>query len=136
MLTEVDGIQESQEFNVDIREYLPKDIQLADSTAGTVVVMVSIEKYGTKTFTIPTNKIILENAIAGLKPSVAVIGNIEIRVRGSKAELENLAEIPKVYVDLEKYTTAGTINVPIQAELPQGCSLADDVTLQVVLAQQ
>lgn len=133
---EMDGIQESREINVDIREYLPKEIQLADNTAGTVVLTISIEKYGTKTFTIPTNNILLENALAGLKPSVAVIGNIEIKVHGSKAALENLTEIPKVYVNLEKYTTAGTVNVPVQAELPTGCAIADNVTLQVVLTGQ
>lgn len=130
------GVSEGREEKIDIREYLPKGIQLADNTAGTVVVTISVEKYGTKTYTIPANKIILENAVAGLKPSVATMDNIEIQVLGSKTALAALREEPKVFVDLEKYTTAGLVTVPVQAELPNGCKLAEEKTVQVKLETQ
>lgn len=133
---EINGIKENKEKKVEVSEYLPNGIRLADSTAGTIVVTISIEEFGTKTFSIPSNNIILENALAGLKPSVAMVGNIDIRVRGSKADLGLLTEAPKVYVDLEKYTTPGIVNVPVQAELPRGCTLVGSVTLQVTLEKQ
>lgn len=133
----IDNISARQEEKIDVAEYLPKGITLADDTAGIVVVTISVEKYGTKTLSIPTNTIILENALSGLKPNIATLDNIEIQVRGSKAALEKLnGEPPKVFVDLEKYTTAGKVNVPVQVELPEGCSLVGKVEVQIVLEQQ
>lgn len=130
------ALTSSKEMKIDISQYLPKGIQLADSTSGIVIVTISVERYGTKVFSIPTNNIILENALAGLKPSVATVENIEIQVRGSKAALEKLVEAPKVYVDLQQYTTAGTITVPLKAELPSGCSLVEEIKVQIVLTEQ
>ncbi|MDO4470141.1 MAG: CdaR family protein, partial [Bacillota bacterium] len=85
---------------------------------------------------IPANNIILENALAGLKANIGTIENIEIQVKGSRAALEKLTEAPKVFVDLQNYTTAGTITVPLQAELPPGCTLVGNVTVPVVLTGQ
>lgn len=130
------ALTSSKELKIDISKYLPKGIQLADSTSGIVIVTISIERFGTKVFSIPTNNIILENALAGLKPSVATVENIEIQIRGSKAALEKLIEAPKVFVDLQQYTTAGTITVPLQAELPAGCSLVEEIKVQIVLTEQ
>lgn len=130
------GITGSKETKVDITKYLPKGVQLADSTSGIVIVTISIEKYGTKVFSVPTNNIILENALAGLKPSVATVENIEIQIRGSKAALGKLQEAPKVFVDLQQYTTPGTVSVPLKVELPAGCSLVTEIRVQIVLEEQ
>lgn len=133
---EIDDVSRTIEAKVEVADYLPEKIKLADDTAGTVVVTISVEKYGTKTFSIPANNIILENAVSGLKPSVATIENIEIQVHGSRAALEGLTEAPKVFVNLEKYTTPGTVTVPIQAELPEGCTLSGNLTVQIILEKQ
>lgn len=133
---ELDGISSTQEVSIDVSEYLPENISLVDATAGTVIVTVAVEKFGTKVFNIPSNNIIFENALISLKPSVAKMENIEIQVTGSAEALAKLTEVPRVFVDLEKYTTAGTATVTIQADLPPGCTLVKNVTVQIVLTQQ
>lgn len=132
----IEGVAERREEKVDISEYLPEGIQLADSTAGTVVVSISVERYGTKTFSIPANSIMLENALAGLKPGIATVENIDIQIRGSRNALESMKEAPKVFVNLEKYTKTGTVKVPLEAELPKGCSLVGETTVQITLEKQ
>ena len=129
----LNDISETTEVKVDVSKYLPKKVKLVDDTAGTIIVTVSVERYGTKAFSIPGNNVILENTLAGLKANIGTVENIEIQVKGSRAALEKLTEAPKVYVDLGKYTTAGTITVPLQAELPPGCTLVGNVTVPVVL---
>lgn len=131
-----DGISASKEEKIDIRDYLPKGIQLADNTAYTVVATISVEKYGTKVFMIPANKIILENALSGLKPSIGMMENIEIQVVGSKAALSSLTEPPKVFVDLQKCTTEGNFSVPLQAELPPGCTLMGTARISIILMKE
>lgn len=132
----LEDISSTQEVSVDLTKYLPDGIVLEDTTADTVIVTVPVEKYGTKVFTIPSNNIVLEKVAGGLKPTVAALENIEIHVMGSDEELEKMTEAPSVYVNMEPYTTPGTYTVPIEAELPEGCSLVGSPKVQISLEQQ
>ena len=132
----LEDISSTQEVSVDLTKYLPDGIVLEDTTADTVIVTVPVEKYGTKVFTIPSNNIVLEKVAGGLKPIVAALENIEIHVMGSDEALEKMTEAPSVYVNMEPYTTPGTYTVPIEAELPEGCSLVGSPKVQISLEQQ
>lgn len=132
----LEDISATQEVSVDLTKYLPDGIVLEDTTADTVIVTVPVEKYGTKVFTIPSNNIVLEKVAGGLKPTVAALENIEIHVMGSDEALEKMTEAPSVYVNMEPYTTPGTYTVPIEAELPEGCSLVGSPKVQISLEQQ
>lgn len=132
----LEDISSTQEVSVDLTKYLPDGIVLEDTTADTVIVTVPVEKYGTKVFTIPSNNIVLEKVAGGLKPTVAALENIEIHVMGSDEALEKMTEAPSVYVNMEPYTTPGTYTVPIEAELPEGCSLVGSPKVQISLEQQ
>lgn len=132
----LEDISSTQEVSVDLTKYLPDGIVLEDTTADTVIVTVPVEKYGTKVFTIPSNNIVLEKVAGGLKPTVAALENIEIHVMGSDEALEKMTEAPSVYVNMEPYTTPGTYAVPIEAELPEGCSLVGSPKVQISLEQQ
>lgn len=132
----LEDISSTQEVSVDLTKYLPDGIVLEDTTADTVIVTVPVEKYGTKVFTKPSNNIVLEKVAGGLKPTVAALENIEIHVMGSDEALEKMTEAPSVYVNMEPYTTPGTYTVPIEAELPEGCSLVGSPKVQISLEQQ
>lgn len=132
----LEDISSTQEVSVDLTKYLPDGIVLEDTTADTVIVTVPVEKYGTKVFTIPSNNIVLEKVAGGLKPTVAALENIEIHVMGSDEALEKMTEAPSVYVNMEPYTTPGTYTIPIEAELPEGCSLVGSPKVQISLEQQ
>lgn len=42
----------------------------------------------------------------------------------------------KVSIDLKKYTNAGTYTVPVSVELPDGCSLVNNVSVEIILEKQ
>lgn len=132
----LDSISSTQEVNVDLTEYLPEEVMLEDATADTVVVTVSVEKDGTKVFTIPSNNIVLKKAAVGLKPSIATLEKVEIHITGSRAALEKIVSVPQVYVDMEKYTEPGTYTAEIKAELPEGCRLVGTPKIQITLEGQ
>lgn len=130
------NLKQSQVVDVDVKEYLPENIKLADETLGKVVVSIVIEKYGTKVLTIPVGSIIQENTLTGLTPSFATMDDVELSIQGSAAALNLLGNEPKVYVDLEQYTTPGTYIVPVQIELPTGCSLVRKVSVQIIMEKK
>lgn len=131
----LEDISATQEVNVKLEQYLPEGIILEDATANTIIVKVPVEKYGTKVFTIPSNNIVLEKIAAGLKPTFAALENIEIHVTGSDEALESLTQPPSVYVNMETYTQAGTYTVPLEAKLPEGCSLVGSPKVQITLEE-
>ena len=42
----------------------------------------------------------------------------------------------KVSIDLKEYTEPGTYIVPVSVELPDGCSLVNDVSVEIVLEKR
>ena len=133
---DISNISEKQEVVIDITPYIPTWAKLADETDQKVALTVMVEKYGTKTFTIPAGSIIVENTLAGLKSEFASSEDIELQITGSKENLKNFVIDKKVFVDLEQYTQEGTFSVPVQVELPEGCSLVEEVSVDVILEQK
>ena len=70
-----------------------------------------------------------------MKPTFAALENIEIHVTGSDEALESLTQPPAVYVNMETYTKAGTYTVPLEAKLPEGCSLVGSPKVQITLEE-
>ena len=109
---------------------------LADEADGKVAVTVTVEKYGTKTFTVPSGSIILQNTLTNFKAEFATPEDVEIQIRGSKEILKKITLDKKVFVDLEQYTKEGIVSVPVQVELPEGCSLVKPVSVEIMLTQK
>ena len=42
----------------------------------------------------------------------------------------------KVSIDLKDYTKPGTYTVPVTVELPAGCSLVNEVSVEVILDEK
>ena len=58
-----------------------------------------------------------------------------VQIRGPEKTLESLSLAKKVSIDLKDYTEAGTYTVPVSVELPEDCSLVNDVQVEVVLQE-
>lgn len=132
------GLSEKLVQEIDITEYLPEDVRLDGDTGDTVVVTISVEMYGTKTFEVPYASIYLMNVADGLKPTYDASGIMEIKVRGPE-EVLNTLELGQsnVSVNLVTYTAAGSYNVPVQVNLPEGCSLvSENLKLSITLGKQ
>ena len=61
--------------------------------------------------------------------------DLEIQIKGPSAVLDVFSIAKKVSIDLKDYTTPGTYRVPVTVELPDGCSLVNEVSVEVVLEE-
>lgn len=129
-------IDSRTEYNIDLTEYLPEDIQLADSMVNTVIVTVALEKDGTRNFELPIGSITVKNLDDDLRMSYSKTDDLEVHVRGDE-ELLNDLDIEKIAtIDLKEYTKAGTYTVPVQIELPEGCSQEGEVEVEIILEKK
>lgn len=130
-------LKQSKDIEIDVKKYLPEGIRMADVTMGQTVVTISVEKFGTKAFSIPVGSIFMENVLSGVEASFATTENVELEIQGSKAGLELLSGQPMLKVDMEGYTKAGVYEVPVKVEgLPVGCSLVNPVSVQIVVTEK
>lgn len=131
-----DPINSRTEYTVDITNYLPKDIQLADSMANSVIITVALERDGTKNFELPIGSITVKNLSEKLRMSYSKTDNLEVHVKGSKDQLDALDIGRVATIDLEEYKKAGVYTIPVKFKLPDGCSLAEEVKVEVVLEKK
>ena len=133
---DISNIKEKTEKVIDVSEYLPDNIRLADENAGSVVVTISVVKDGTKSYDITVGSIIINNLSEELTMSYATADMLELQVRGPKEVLENLSLEQAISIDLKNYTTDGTFDVPVSVKLPDGCFLEKNVKVRVVLSMK
>lgn len=131
---DISDIKEKTEKVIDVSEYLPDNIQLADENAGSVVVTISVEKDGTKSFDITVGSVTINNLSEELTMSYATADMIELQVRGPKEVLEDLSLEQAISIDLKNYTSDGTYDVPVSVKLPDGCFLEKNVKVRVILS--
>lgn len=77
----MEGLTESTEKIVDITPYLPKDLQLAEENAGSVVVSILVERDGTKTYEVTVGSITVENLVEDLAMNYKTVDALEVQVR-------------------------------------------------------
>ncbi|MGN1166055.1 MAG: YbbR-like domain-containing protein [Lachnospiraceae bacterium] len=133
---EVSGITEKTEKVINVSEYLPDGVTLADENAGLVVVTISIAKDGTKSYDVTVGSIIVNNLSEDLTMSYATADMLELQVRGPKETLEDLRLDQAISIDLEKYQNEGTYNVPVNVKLPENCTLEKEVSVKIVLSKR
>ena len=120
---------------VDISGYLPRKVQLVDENAGSVVVTVNVEKDGTKTYDITVASIVVNNLASNLQLKYSTADAIAIRLSGPKDTLDTFEANTKVSIDLKEYTRPGKYTVPVQIDIPEGCSLVSSVYVMVELTE-
>ncbi len=133
----IDGISENQQQTIDITQYLPDGIRLADETDALIAVSVEIEKKQGKTVTIPVSRIDVQNVPAGMEVDFGDTSSIELVVMGTSSELAALdTEAIAVTLDVG-HTRAGTYTETLNVTLPDsGYSLMQDVEIQYKLAKR
>lgn len=131
-------LKENQQIIVNIADYLPEGIVLADQDASSVVVTVIVEKAGTKTLMVPARSIKVNNASDKFEITYDGGQTVEIKFEGPNEELQALTNEEIVAsVDLKEYTEAGTYEVPVQiGRMENQCNYLGGATVQITLTKK
>lgn len=130
------GLTQRTETVIDISSYLPDGVSLVDQNAGSVVVTVYVEQPGAKNYEVSTSSITVNNLAESLELSYGTTVDLEFQIKGPGEALEVFSIAKKVSIDLKNYTSPGTYTVPVSVELPEGCSLVEDVSVEVILEKK
>lgn len=133
---DVSEVKEKTEEIVNVADYLPDNVKLADENAGLIVVTISVEKDGTKTYDISVGSITVNNLSEELTMNYAAADALQVQVGGPQNVLGGLVIDHSVSIDLKNYTKAGEYSVPVAVSLPNGCFLEKDVKVQVILSMK
>ena len=98
-----------------------------------MVVTINVGQPGTQTYEVSTASITVNNLAEGLDISYGTTVDLAIQVRGASDVLKQFTIAKKVSIDLKDYTDPGTYYVPVQVNLPEGCTLVNDLKVEVVL---
>ncbi|MDO4313210.1 MAG: CdaR family protein [Eubacteriales bacterium] len=129
-------IDSRTELNIDLTKYLPKNIQLADSMASSVIVTIALERDGTRNYELPIGSITVKNLDDDLRMSYSKTDNLEVHVKGAKEYLDALDIERIASINLKEYKKAGTYTVPVLIELPEGCSQEGEVEVEIILEKK
>ena len=133
---QMENLTQRTETTVDISSYLPNSVSLAEQNANKVVVSIPVQQPGAKSFEVSTSSIVVNNLSSNLDISYDSTVDLEIQIKGPSDVLNVFSPAKKVSIDLKEYTEPGTYVVPVSVELPEGCSLVNDVSVEIVLEKQ
>lgn len=131
-----EGLTARTEYVVDITEFIPDTVRLVDANAGSVIVTVSIEKDGTRTFDISLGSLVVNGLSEDLTLKYETVDVLVVQVRGPKNILDRLRIDNSISIDLSDYEEAGSYKVPVEIELPEGCELEKSLTVSVILEKR
>lgn len=130
------GLKEKTEIIVNVADYLPENIQLSDENAGSVVVTISIEKNGSKTYEVTVGTVAVNNLAEDLTMTYFVSDEVEFRITGPRYLLESYVTDGKLSIDLKDYTEPGSYEVPVDIEVPEDCVLEKTPTVNIILKKK
>ncbi len=132
----VDCTDAKEDFDVriNIGDFLPKGIRLAEDTTDVVMVRVHILPYNSKLISVETQSVVKENLDSSLN-CVFDVSKVDIKVQGTDQALSSLtAGSVQASVDLTGLSE-GKHDVPLKVTLPQDLELVEDVTVSVTLSK-
>lgn len=129
------GLTQRTEVTIDIQPYLPDGVNLTDVNANNVVVVISVNQPGARSFEVSTSSIVVNNLADDLELSYGNTVDLEIQIKGPDEVLDNLSLAKKVSIDLKNYTAAGTYKVPVTVDVPKGCNVVNEVTVEIILKE-
>ena len=122
-------------FVVDITDLIPSGMKLSSSAKNTITVTVPIMPFGSKTYTLDVDEI----TVTGLADNRTVSYDqaaVELRVQGAMEDLRGLEEtIRSATIDVTGLAI-GDYQLPIEVQLPDGCSLVNDVIISVHIKEK
>lgn len=130
-------VSAKKELIVEITEYLPEGIVLADANANSIAVRILVEKAGTKSIQLPTGAITVLNAPENLQLVYDQL-EVELTFTGtSEALAQIVADKLEATINLATYTEKGTYDVPITVvNLPEHCSYNSQITVKIELRKK
>lgn len=130
-----EDMTESEKVVVDITEYLPVGVILADSDAASIAVEINLEQIGTKRFSIPVRSVKVTGLAENLQLDYGPEQSVAIVFSGRAEALETLTDGSFVAsIDLTEYIDAGAFMVPVLiSEQPDGCEYAGDAKISITL---
>ncbi len=130
------GIVENEVVVVDISQYLPEGVILADSDASSVVVELQVEKIGTKNFSIPVRSIRVDGMSEDMQLEYGPEQSVTIVFKGRDEMLQALSlESFVASVDLTEFVDPGEYSVPvIITEQPEGCEYTGEAFIDITLS--
>lgn len=129
-------LTERTEQLIEISPFLPEGVSLVEGTADSVIVTIQIEQPGVRNFEVSTSSITVNNLSEDLEISYGTMVDLEIQVRGPAETLVVFSTARKVSIDLKNYDNPGTYTVPVTVELPDACSLVNNVSVNIVLEKK
>lgn len=132
----LEGLTEKAERIIDISSYLPENVTLVDENANSVVITVQIEQPGVKSYEVSVGSITVNDLSEDLELSYGSAVDLEIRIKGPSDTLETFSIARRVSIDLKDYTEPGTYTVPVNVEVPKGCFLVNEVSVEVLLEKK
>lgn len=131
-------ISKKTEVVVDITNYLPEGIVLADEETKNIVVNIAIEQVGRKSLQIPVRSVKVNNLPENMDLSYGPEQEVELQFQGLEEVLAKLTvEKIALSIDLEDYKEEGTYDVQIRlSDLPEGISMIEGATIKITLKKK
>ncbi len=132
----IEGAEESVTETVNIREYLPENVRMADSGVSTNVnVTIHIEPIAEKTLSIPAGNIHIVNIPEGLEAAIPVtVDSYSLQVKGLGEQIRPLrAGSLAGSIDVEAWMKEENITrlVPGVYQMPVDFGLSEEITVTV-----
>ncbi len=124
-----------EEVTLNLGNYLPNGIKLAEDQDSTLVVTFSIARLGEKVYRVPVGSVIVNNLSEDFEIQYENTDDLEVQVKGPQKTIENLNIDQAVSIDLQSYPKAGTYDVPVAVKLPEGCQ-AQPLTIKVTIKEK
>ena len=131
---DVTGMSSDFDVNVDIRNYLPSGITLAQDSSNNVVVTVQILPFNSKSVPIDSKQITVRGLPAGMN---CVFGEsrVEVKVTGSDEALAGAtANTIRASISASGLT-AGQHTVPVEIQLGEGLTLVEQPEVAITLSR-
>jgi len=107
----VNGANSRLEIPVDISQFMPEGVLLANPDAINVIVTVQIEQAGTRTVVVPVEAIIVQGLGQNLSVTYS-ISELDLHFQGIQGLLSLIQPTNLVTIDLSMLTEVGTYTVP------------------------
>ncbi len=132
----VAGASENVELTVDIEQYLPEGIYLADKDVSNVKIVAEVQKQITRKYTLGISEIAHRNPPEDLKVTYGEVAQFDIELRGTKEDLDQVqfADI-KCTVDLAGLV-AGMHQVPLDIVVSGNAKVVGNPMITVYLTEK
>lgn len=130
---DINGITESLEKDINIKDYLPDGINLVDEDeiAG---VKVSVERLETRDVFIQPKDIDVKYITSNLEFRLNNIGPVTVKVTGAASYLDGVSEKElRPYIDLAEYYSIGTFPINVKFDPIEGLEIVNKPVISISL---